>query len=1761
VPNAIVQAFRRQFPNDPRSDDEITSAIAAAYPDRLAGYSQEFPDFHNDLLRLSARSGPTTPPPEIIPYPPTVGEYAKQALGSGIRSAAETLGSVPRAFGTAARIAGTYSVPGAEHVPMRFETEPGFIEQAIPRLGEAVSPEPVPELQKSFLATTLPGAVGSSVGFLAGGAVAGAAEMGIVRAIGTRAMARAAASGLAEAEALSVGQAAAQSAARRLSYGNIASLGALSQAQQGYDEAQRAGADEHTRFLSFALNLPVGMTEAVPLANMLSRMDKLSGGTLKKGLLTVGVDTFEEALQNSLQGVAGDVIASRIAKYDPDRKLFSSLAEDAAAGGISAAILSLATSAIGGKLRRGPPTATREEPAAAPAGPAAADVAAQYASEAEKAGQHAARMLDVARRTVFGGYGPDEQHFVATLTKEQLGTLQGMVINAGKEKDAIDQGIEQQRGEEERRRNDEQLQAAEADRQRQAQEQGARAAGGVGGSVSPEAVVGGLTLPSTTSDSPPGTGGQPIVAPEKGIVPPAPTLVAPVPVPVPPPPAVPAVIPIDIPPVLEAIAQKVASPTGQLTPDEIATLPKTTDPYYALFHQRVAQLRGVAPAPVTAPAPAAQAPARPPLPSPVAPVAPPVVTPAPPTGILSKAKAKAVALATTVQRKVASVVHASPVLDDVDFDGDSPLTFELSGRGAARGTATQLAPVDPNLVVISRGQYEGHRGTLVPRGDEEIETDTSVPAKIKLDSGNVVTVAKTDFTTLASIRKSMQEGQGTGKKVVLSPAYFELTEVPTTEAEVQDAGLVSQASIKTEKPPGKGSKNSWTHRWTVFRNENRIYFLPTYKAEGKVFAMEAGKKKGTQVVELIKRGYTPIASFRATNPVHAADAPKPVLGADEFERTFASHARERMSASARTAAAFAASQQPATQAVTEETIRIKGVERELPGAEEVVTGGATEPTTEAVRPVDLSFSDQLAKDIYPTLTKVLAATTGKLTRENTIEAIVKYAKKGKYGDELRTEVAAIAQDIGEAEASRAVLKHFVRSYNNSRSSKEFADALSGRTGRTVQPALARAGERGLPGPASDLGAGPVQPAAAVPAPAGNAGVAGPTQPKFRAADGGYSTSTEVTSKLSHLLDTLSIAGADVGVVQAKLMAMGREIGGAQLGNRIVLAMADITRPTSENLIAAIHETIHWLSEREGPEMQAKLHRAVEQLRSGRLEVPAGVTDPEEVLAYGLEKQGVDAITARSWGQRIMRALKDLWYRATMAIQEAFMGPGSVNPERVVAYFTNRVNSFLAGDNRPMSFINFLGGAKPSAYRETQFYTATSGTSALPMVILDWNEGALIHDLVVPEGSDAAIHNIDSAVRAGWKFREMEPVFAGEAIGGENPTVRAGQAFAAAKHLQQTLDAAYAAFNATGNNTTAAGTTLLTPEDFARIWKGDHDLPGETIDGIQEKLDAISAPHPHPYLSIDGPVTFENDASRQQARAMTLLNLKGWWARMQAVFGEEAGRFASLAKAAATKIDRHEQLALKFEAVTTTLDAAKEDIREMIAQTKADIRSFVADAKRIGMLSQAIKEFETNVGDPLPLAYEHIIDKMANRLFSDADHFTQFLQDAAALNLNWHGLTMPQIKQQLHTLLSTNPLFSGLSEEDQNVALAMVGAFARTNDHHMAWLAVRATNDHEARDAIREILKEARKGGTANLNAAKAMAVGKTPRIAAYAQRVLTRYTQALADAQSVIGEQLRNSKIIQAHTAAAPVFQQAINDLERPLTARKLFPPSVVEGA
>lgn len=320
--NSLIDEYRSKY-DDPRSDSEILSGFISRHPDFVS-------KFHPDALADFERLKNPQPEPELAiapsePEPAGVTDYLKQGAGSLIRGVSEGLASV--AEGAATFKKGVREVTGLPLLTASDLLDPSSAagkDPASDRLlkgvgtmlrnaGEAAAPDLVPELEKSWAATKIPKGVGSAASFMAGGAASKAFKIP--------------------------------------GWLGIAGFGAASTGQGFYDEAIAKGADERTGFIASLVGNIVGTSEAIPLAGILNRIDKVTGGSFTKDLIKNGVkESFEEAVQNSAQQVAQNFTAQQL--YEKDRELFEMAGEAAQLGGAVGFVVSTLASALGLKLGR-----------------------------------------------------------------------------------------------------------------------------------------------------------------------------------------------------------------------------------------------------------------------------------------------------------------------------------------------------------------------------------------------------------------------------------------------------------------------------------------------------------------------------------------------------------------------------------------------------------------------------------------------------------------------------------------------------------------------------------------------------------------------------------------------------------------------------------------------------------------------------------------------------------------------------------------------------------------------------------------------------------------------------------------------------------------------------------------------------------------------------------------------------------------------------------------------------------------------------------------------------------------------------------------------------------------------------------------------------------------------------------------------------------------------------------------------------------------
>ncbi len=308
----VLTRYRAKFPAyDSRPDRVLVLALGRRSPVYLARdleFKEEFDRFERgealrkEQVELQLEQG-TSQFKELGGVYKNMGKlFARSVVESGLAAPLEALAR--------AKSPGEQLADRADRGILNISTQPSA-EDTVPfKLATALRQgvkdligEIDPDVESGFGTGTMPQALGSAAGFMAG---SGALQLARVPAL--------------------VG---------------VASLGAASGGVEGYRRAKIAGADEETAMRSFALNAGVGSSEAFPLAKLLSRLNKASGNVIGRALW----DGTEEALQELFQAFSGNAIANSLTEEDVD--LMEGALTSSSAGGLTGFILSLLVSGKG----------------------------------------------------------------------------------------------------------------------------------------------------------------------------------------------------------------------------------------------------------------------------------------------------------------------------------------------------------------------------------------------------------------------------------------------------------------------------------------------------------------------------------------------------------------------------------------------------------------------------------------------------------------------------------------------------------------------------------------------------------------------------------------------------------------------------------------------------------------------------------------------------------------------------------------------------------------------------------------------------------------------------------------------------------------------------------------------------------------------------------------------------------------------------------------------------------------------------------------------------------------------------------------------------------------------------------------------------------------------------------------------------------------------------------------------------------------------
>jgi hypothetical protein len=145
-----------------------------------------------------------------------------------------------------------------------------------------------------------------------------------------------------------------------------AAAGATANATGQFQDALENGASIETALKAATEGRQIGALEALPISRALDRLDKTTGGGVRKILAETLKGATEEAIQETVNAILNNLSAQGL--YDPERDLLEGAADGAAVGGVTGGILSFVTSLVGSRRGAGT-TAAPSDPAAPPAVP------------------------------------------------------------------------------------------------------------------------------------------------------------------------------------------------------------------------------------------------------------------------------------------------------------------------------------------------------------------------------------------------------------------------------------------------------------------------------------------------------------------------------------------------------------------------------------------------------------------------------------------------------------------------------------------------------------------------------------------------------------------------------------------------------------------------------------------------------------------------------------------------------------------------------------------------------------------------------------------------------------------------------------------------------------------------------------------------------------------------------------------------------------------------------------------------------------------------------------------------------------------------------------------------------------------------------------------------------------------------------------------------------------------------------------------------
>ena len=587
-------------------------------------------------------------------------------------------------------------------------------------------------------------------------------------------------------------------------------------------------------------------------------------------------------------------------------------------------------------------------------------------------------------------------------------------------------------------------------------------------------------------------------------------------------------------------------------------------------------------------------------------------------------------------------------------------------------------------------------------------------------------LSKIGFDTQNLVEGTHRTGKKSEGELPAREGFFEIPEqalldsdgklIPEQLAALGE-DLVSRARF------GNG-KNTDTRRITAFESpDGTVVLLPTYYTNakergGKIYRVGPlpGKKLGSTLEAALGSGYKPLASFYLNETINARDHQLTFPNREQFNQLLRDPAREQMTATRNTAAAVAA------KMTTDYGAPEENINATTP--EELEQFSESGPSHENLKePEPLVFSNELAAQIYEDLDSLLDGTPINLEAVDEVLSDISETS-GVYRNEIGNLIFKLVNEgHSHVEASEALKGRLIEAYQNGGTSQSFVSALS-----AGSDALARQIPSQSNGERSKIAQPSVQPHAQNNNRPGEAAF----RRREQAGSGGeqitdrsaeeigkrFSTANSdeipdiVRQSFDSVVRRLSNAGVSVQIAHQLLASTFNGVYD-RTAKAIAVTLRDATAPTTSDFRVLIEEAGHHVFAELPAEEQTRIQQALAHMSDEDLGITdytrnadAAIQAEERLMAavsQSLVRNGFDPIKADGLANAAIRFVKELYLKAAIAIQTALFGPDYSNPELARRYFQNRLESFLSGDQDTLSFIDRLGGGKPTVAKEATWH--------------------------------------------------------------------------------------------------------------------------------------------------------------------------------------------------------------------------------------------------------------------------------------------------------------------------------------------------------------------------------------------------------------------------------------------------------------------------